>query len=111
MKLPYSYDLPIHNLASVFSSTTNSYKFYWFLAILEHVKNGKEKINIYDIIIEMICEIWYPINYFRLSFGKQDKFTHTVEKIKEEIDCNKDIYKARLKELLIQNKEKKELKI
>ncbi len=26
----------------------------------------------------MIAEIWYPINYYRLSFGKQDKLGEVV---------------------------------
>ena len=68
MKLPDSTNLPIKYLAAVFNKTTNSYKFYWFLVILENVKSGKTKINIDSLIIDMIGEIWYPINYFKLSF-------------------------------------------
>ncbi|RMD90092.1 MAG: ATP-binding cassette domain-containing protein [Calditrichaeota bacterium] len=35
MKLPDSEILPIKYLSAVFKYTTNSYKFYWFLAIFE----------------------------------------------------------------------------
>jgi hypothetical protein len=51
MKLPKSTHLPIEYLSSVFSHTTNSYKFYWFLSILENVNKGREKISIDDLII------------------------------------------------------------
>jgi hypothetical protein len=110
LDLPYSPHLPVELLASVFSDVTNSYKYYWLLAILEHVKKGNQKIHIHDLIIEMIGEVWYPINYFRLSFGKSDKFDHAAQNIKATLDCSKDIKKDELIDLLHINKDKQELK-
>lgn len=37
MDLPYQEDLPVHLLAGCFNNTSATYKFYWFLAILDRV--------------------------------------------------------------------------
>lgn len=74
--LPSSEELPIEFLAACFQNTTNSYKFYWFLSILEHVKiHNSRTILIDDLKSTMIAKIWYPTVYYRLSFGKQDRLT------------------------------------
>ena len=110
MKLPDSTNLPIKYLAAVFNKTTNSYKFYWFLVILENVKSGKTKINIDSLIIDMIGEIWYPINYFKLSFGRQDQFEKSVIQLQEKFNYPKDINKYDLIDQIKQNKEINEIK-
>lgn len=85
MTLPNSNKLPINNLSAVFNNTTNSYKFYWFLSILDLLKKQTQSIiSIDDIVFNMITKVWYPINYFRISFGKQDKFSSHIEVIRNE---------------------------
>jgi len=42
--LSYENNLPIDRLTAVFNETTNSYKFYWLLAILDEIK-GKHSVN------------------------------------------------------------------
>ena len=97
MKLPNSDYLPINYLSAVFNDTTNSYKFYWFLGILERLNKFQEKeMQIDDIINEMIGEVWYPINYFKLSFGKQDKLEEVVVSLKNKLRLQKDIKKDEL---------------
>lgn len=45
MDLPNFDYLQINKLASVFTSTSASYKFYWFLAILELVEENNISIT------------------------------------------------------------------
>lgn len=72
--LPYSSHLPISALAASFNDVTNSYKFYWFLSILEQIKNAQRRtLPILDLLVHMLARVWHPANYFRLSFGKQDR--------------------------------------
>lgn len=104
MILPEYKKIRVDNLNSVFNSTTNSYKFYWFLAILENIKGGKSKIAIDEIVIEMIAELWYPINYFKLSFGLQDQFNAAIEIIQERLQLPKDIKKQELVLILLKSK-------
>lgn len=74
MNLPLSSNLPIECLAASFSNVTNSYKFYWFLAILEHLREHQSRnMSVDDLLARMVAGVWYPAHYFRLSFGKQDQ--------------------------------------
>lgn len=86
MLLPFSPDVSSNRLSRVFEKKTNSYKFYWFLIILERVQQGEKKILLNDIAIDIFNRVWYPLNYYKLSFGKQDNF----KKIKGFVD-NKNI--------------------
>jgi hypothetical protein len=72
--LPDSNRLPVGSLAAGFDNVTNSYKFYWFLAILEQVQKQPSRfIQMETLLAGMLASVWYPTNYFRLSFGKQDR--------------------------------------
>ena len=73
MFLPEHNQLDIGKLSSVFRDTTNSYKFYWFLSILDSLRdNGESIISQKDITLRMLANVWYPLDYFKLSFGKRD---------------------------------------
>jgi hypothetical protein len=81
MNLPLSESLPINKLASVFASTSATYKFYWFLAILELAEEGNTTIPKRKIFSRMISNSWYTVNYFHVSFGKQDLIQEAVTSI------------------------------
>ncbi|MGY3215273.1 HNH endonuclease domain-containing protein [Mucilaginibacter sp. HD30] len=94
MELPYQPDLPVNLLAACFNKTSATYKFYWFLAILSKVEAGVLTISKKDLFIEMVSHSWFTVNYFHVSFGKQDKLQHAIETIKAveglTIDLNRD---------------------
>lgn len=75
--LPYDQQLDINSLSKLFDKTKNSYKFIFFLAILEHVKksglNTPIKVDVSQLIENMLCLSAYPIKYFNLNFGSQDQ--------------------------------------
>nr|WP_294779129.1 HNH endonuclease domain-containing protein [uncultured Flavobacterium sp.] len=81
MNLPHSQDLPVNKLASVFANTSATYKFYWFLAILELLEEGNVHIEKRRIFARMISSSWYTVNYFHVSFGKQDLIQDSVRAI------------------------------
>jgi hypothetical protein len=84
MTLPISKNLPINKLASVFGSTSATYKFYWLIALIELVEEGHIEIQKRKIFSRMISTSWYTINYFHISFGKQDNLQIAVERILRE---------------------------
>ena len=60
-------------LGKIFANTVATYKYFWFLSILQiHAKTEKLRIDVWYIVIRMVANAWYPIHYFRLSFGKSD---------------------------------------
>ncbi len=80
-QLPHSKQLPVNLLAGAFSNTSATYKYYWLISIIELIEGGKIKIEKKEIFARMICNSWYTINYFHLSFGKFDLIQDAVEKI------------------------------
>ncbi len=84
MMLPESSRVEVAKLAGVFSDTTNSYKFYWFLSILDSLReNGQPLISMRDLSLRMVANVWYPLDYFKLSFGKQDGFKPIADDVSQ----------------------------
>ncbi len=81
-QLPFSANINNSALASVFNYTSATYKFYWFLGIVEEVEKGKKQIQKQDIFARMLANAWYPIEYYRLSFGSQDKIEELIQDFK-----------------------------
>lgn len=94
MHLPFKYGLPVNLLSACFNNTSATYKFYWFLSILQAIENGRISILKKDLFARMISNAWYTINYFHISFGKQDRLQRAIEVVKSceplTIDDNKD---------------------
>lgn len=87
VNLPSSLKVDVSPLASAFNDVTNSYKFFWFLSILDNVRATKEKcIPIDHLLSRMVTYAWFPVNYFRLSFGKQDRLSRIVQMLREDCD-------------------------
>ena len=98
--LPSNNKLSISKLTQVFNSTSASYKYYWFISLLQlSTKNRtNEKIEVRDILIQMICNAWYPVNYFKLSYGYSDQLQKNIAQIQKELNIPVDIA---LKDLFI----------
>jgi HNH endonuclease len=96
MNLPSSDNVPVNKLASVFSSTSATYKFYWLIALIELVEEGYIEIPKRKIFARMISNSWYTIHYFHISFGKQDNLQIAVERILKEEHLTIDEKKSKL---------------
>lgn len=60
MQIPQSYNLTTKRLNRIFDKTVATYKYYWFLGILDlFVKQGKTRMNVWDIMINMVANAWY----------------------------------------------------
>lgn len=82
MILPHSNDLPVNYLASCFNNTSATYKYYWFLSILQSLESGDSWIKKNELFSRMIANAWYTVNYFHVSFGKQDLIQEAIHKLK-----------------------------
>ena len=86
IELPKS-DLPINKLEACLSPKylTNSYKLYWFLALMDLIKEEEPRnhIKFYfrDVIIRMISLCWHTLLEFKLNFGKDDQLQNVVSEI------------------------------
>lgn len=93
-------------LHSAFNKTQNSYKFYWWLAIIDICYQQEKKEIFFDeIILKIISKLWYPVNYYKLSFGKVDQCSNYVKLIKQNYHLNDNISEKDLYLFLISNKD------
>ncbi len=87
--LPFAEDLNIAALSRLFTDKTNSYKFAFFISILDILKRRKfevsEPISFSELVIEMLANAWYPHTYFKLSFGVQDQIVQNLDLLNLEI--------------------------
>ena len=82
MQIPISARVDVQKLATVFGEVTNSYKFYWLLSILDSLQERQEaRMSMQDLSLRMLAQVWYPLDFFKLSFGKQDSFKSVAARI------------------------------
>src|SRR6218665_68786 len=81
MQLPKSNRLPVNLLAACFNNTSATYKYYWLLSILQEVENGNLKVPKRHLFARMISNAWFTVNYFYVSFGKQDLIQDTIQEV------------------------------
>ena len=94
MQIPSSRILSTARLGKIFSNTVATYKYFWFISILQiHATHDNPRISVWNIVIRMVANAWYPIHYFRLSFGKSDSLFDIVMDLQHvtqiPIDANK----------------------
>ena len=91
--IPNNKGLSTNKLASVFNNTSASYKFYWFISLLQIISNrdNNDKIPLKNILIKMICNAWYPIVFFKLNFGYSDKLSENIGHIQKQLNVPVDI--------------------
>ncbi|MBP9991429.1 MAG: HNH endonuclease [Bacteroidales bacterium] len=104
MALPQNNRLPISCLAGIFNSTSATYKYYWFVAMLDIlVKERKSRMSFWEIIAGMVSESWFPIHYFKLSFGKSDSLFEKSMKIQNVFQISIESDKEKTKRYLLEN--------
>jgi hypothetical protein len=83
MNLPYSSNLDISKLAGVFNNTSATYKYFWLISLLEACEQGSTVISKKELFARMLCNAWYTVNYFHVSFGTQDLIQQAIQIISE----------------------------
>ncbi|SDC86653.1 HNH endonuclease domain-containing protein [Pedobacter soli] len=108
--IPFHERLPINLLKASFNNTAAAYKFYWFLSILEEVERGEYYIPKHRLFVVMVATSWYTINYFNVSFGKQDQLHKAVGLIALSENLTIDEDRSRIKKQLNNSTNRETLK-
>ena len=69
LEIVYENHLDTDKFARMFNNKAQSYKFYWFEAILNLTVASEEDLTFEDIIDEMICEAWHTVTHYHLRLG------------------------------------------
>lgn len=84
IQIPQSNVLSTSMMNRVFDNTVATYKFYWLLSLLDmHVKEQRTEMLALDVVSRMVAYAWYPVEYFRLSFGKADSMSLIIPEVAE----------------------------
>ena len=83
MQIPYSEKLNTASLARLFDNKSESYKLFWFKAILHEVGLGRTTISFRELIERMIVDAWYMVSEYKLNLGPADNLEKTVLYIAE----------------------------
>ena len=46
-----------------------------------HNEEGAFRMNVWDLVIRMVANAWFPIHYFHLSFGSMDSLHKIVTEL------------------------------
>lgn len=118
MELPLYNGLDTTHLQRLFDNKSESYKLFWFQAIVNKVHDGCLDITFDDLVNDMIADSWYMVSEYRLNLGPADNLEALVhyagditklrssEKSSEIIDALNmisDPELARRKKILVQN--------
>ncbi len=80
--LPERDDLETAFLARIFDNTSESYKFFWFQAVVEKVLEGKKTMSYEELVDSMIVNAWYMVSEYHLNLGPFDTLEKTVVYLK-----------------------------
>lgn len=69
LDIVYENNLDTGKFARMFNNKAQSYKFYWFEAILNLAINTENDLTFEEIIDEMICEAWHTVTHYHLRLG------------------------------------------
>ena len=75
--LPLSKNINTKILGRLFDNMSESYKLFWFQAIVNKVYEGELELSYDALINEMIADGWYMVSEYKLNLGPSD----TLEKV------------------------------
>ena len=87
-KLPFEpYPGATGVIGQVFGSTDTTYKFFWFLAVLEQTKDAEPRsdlsLELNQLTCEMVAQAWPCRCLFKLWFGHQDRLQTLIDRLAE----------------------------
>jgi len=110
-RLPETEGLNVAAFSRLFDKTTTSYKYVFFLSLLDILRrrnfDSESPISFRELLIEILVNAWYPHTYFKLSFGVQDKIAIKLDYLA--LDLNKPAFDESEKDLLREEISKRDL--
>lgn len=80
--LPEIDNLPVHLLAGIFKDKNQSYKLFWFQAILDFVSDRKFVVSYEQLIHKMVAQAWYMVMEYHLNLGPADALEILINQVR-----------------------------
>ena len=77
--LPKSNSIDTQRLGRLFDDKAESYKLFWFQAIVQKVYEGKLSLSFDTLINEMIADGWYMVSEYKLNLGPKDTLEKAIQ--------------------------------
>lgn len=108
MNFPFDKHLDIRIFSRIYDNTSATYKFYWFLSVLDLLaSSNRRKYSFWEIIAGMVAEAWYPIHFFKLSFGRSDSLYDRVIQLQQELQIPISASKAEIRQRILNERNNK----
>ncbi len=78
MYLPQAEKIEVSYLNRLFDKTSESYKFFWFQAILNRVVRQETEISFDDLVNDMLLDAWYMVTEYHLNLGPSDAIERCI---------------------------------
>lgn len=82
-RLPEEENLEIAYLSHLFDKMSESYKIFWFQAIVNGVARGQAVFTYEELLDEMVADAWYMVSEYRLNLGPSDNLEALVCYVRE----------------------------
>lgn len=82
-RLPEEENLEIAYLSHLFDKMSESYKIFWFQAIVNGVARGQAVFTYEELLDEMVADAWYMVLEYRLNLGPSDNLEALVCYVRE----------------------------
>lgn len=97
MLLPSNTKVDTVALSHIFDNKAESYKLFWFKAVIDTVFCGKTRISFDELANNMIADAWYMVNEYKLNLGPRD----TLEAVSKYAIGVYGIHSSAKKEIII----------
>lgn len=87
---------------------STSYKMLWIYGIYKEIIKGKTTIPIKRIISKMVAITWYPVIYYNLSLGVQDRLSNIVYYLHDHLKVDRESKEEYISDFIF-NSDDKEL--
>ena len=107
----YENQLNMRCFARMLESPTQSYKFYWFEAILSLLPD-KDEITFEEVVFEMLWDAWYTVSHYHLHLGptidgkSENWIEHAIHIIEQDPNAISPMLKEQFMWLLAKNRDK-----
>jgi len=110
-QLPSSKNIDTKTLGRLFDNMSESYKLFWFQAIVNKVYEGELELSYDALINEMITDGWYMVSEYKLNLGPSDTLEKVILTAFDRVNLKSSEKKTVVFETLSSSTDKKLLKM